>query len=169
MLLVEPRFYDFFSRGLVPLKHYWPIKNDDKCRSIKHAVDWGNNHPQQAQQFGKAGTNFVEEELKMEYVYDYMFHLLTQYAKLLNYKPSVPPQAVELCSEVMFCPATGLEKQFMMDSLVKAPSRTPPCTMPPPFDPATLHSFIHTKQNSINQVDSWENQYWNNHKNTTHI
>ena len=28
------------------MHHYWPVKNDDKCRSIKFAVDWGNSHQQ---------------------------------------------------------------------------------------------------------------------------
>lgn len=45
-LLVKPRYYDFFSRGLFPLQHYWPIKDNDKCRSIEFAVDWGNTHKQ---------------------------------------------------------------------------------------------------------------------------
>ena len=42
-LLVTPQYYDFFTRGLMPLQHYWPIREDNKCRAIKHAVDWGNN------------------------------------------------------------------------------------------------------------------------------
>lgn len=25
-LVVPPRFHDFFSRGLVPLRHYWPVR-----------------------------------------------------------------------------------------------------------------------------------------------
>ena len=45
-LLVTPKYYDFFTRGLMPLQHYWPIRDDDKCRSIKFAVDWGNSHKQ---------------------------------------------------------------------------------------------------------------------------
>lgn len=28
----------------MPLHHYWPINDHDKCRSIKFAVDWGNSH-----------------------------------------------------------------------------------------------------------------------------
>lgn len=28
----------------MPIRHYWPIKDDDKCKSIKFAVDWGNNN-----------------------------------------------------------------------------------------------------------------------------
>lgn len=43
-LIVKPHYYDFFTRSLVPIHHYWPIKEDDKCRSIKFAVDWGNSH-----------------------------------------------------------------------------------------------------------------------------
>lgn len=43
-LYVKTRFHDFFSRGLVPGRHYWPIPRKDKCGSIKFAVDWGNSH-----------------------------------------------------------------------------------------------------------------------------
>jgi hypothetical protein len=42
--LVKPHYYDFFTRSLKPMHHYWPIRDDDKCRSIKFAVDWGNAH-----------------------------------------------------------------------------------------------------------------------------
>lgn len=30
----------------MPLQHYWPVRQDDKCRSIKFAVEWGNHHMQ---------------------------------------------------------------------------------------------------------------------------
>lgn len=43
-LVIMPRYYDFFTRNLVPTVHYWPINEDQKCRSIKFAVDWGNKH-----------------------------------------------------------------------------------------------------------------------------
>lgn len=47
-LLLEPQYYDFFSRGLLPMKHYWPVRAEDNdCDSIKFAVDWGNRHKQQ--------------------------------------------------------------------------------------------------------------------------
>ncbi|KAK4436299.1 hypothetical protein Salat_0793600 [Sesamum alatum] len=166
-LLVKPRYYDFFMRGLMPLQHYWPIKYDDKCRSIKHAVDWGNSHHQEAQAIGKTASSFILNELKMDYVYDYMFHLLTEYSKLLTYKPTVPDKAVELCSEAMACPAQGLEKEFMTDTLVKGPSFSSPCIMPPPYGPASFHSVIERKDNSIKQVEKWENEYWQNQNKQT--
>jgi hypothetical protein len=89
MLLLDTPFQDFFSRGFVAGKHYWPINATNKCPSIKFSVDWGNSHPAQAQRIGEEGSAFVQEELSMDYVYDYMLHLLTNYAGLLRYKPTV--------------------------------------------------------------------------------
>lgn len=43
-LLITPHYYDFYSRGLLPTIHYWPINEKNKCKSIKFAVDWGNKH-----------------------------------------------------------------------------------------------------------------------------
>ncbi|KAG4941708.1 hypothetical protein JHK87_045579 [Glycine soja] len=161
-LLVKPHYYDFFTRGLIPVHHYWPIKEDDKCRSIKFAVDWGNSHKQRAHQIGKAASDFIQEELKMDYVYDYMFHLLNSYAKLFRYKPSISANATEICVESMVCGAEGPVKKFMMESLVKVPANTDPCTIPAPFDPPSLNAQLQRKESSIQQVDSWEKSYWEN-------
>ncbi|KAG2681218.1 hypothetical protein I3843_11G133900 [Carya illinoinensis] len=157
-LLVKPRYYDFFTRSLKPLHHYWPIRDDDKCRSIKFAVDWGNKHKKKAQAIGKAASGFIQEDLKMEYVYDYMFHMLNEYAGLLKFEPRIPEGAVELCSEIMACSsANGLEKKFMLESLVKGPSLTSPCTMPPPYQPRVLGKFYRNNINIIRQVEKWGN------------
>ncbi|KAM6586917.1 hypothetical protein CsatA_009522 [Cannabis sativa] len=161
-LLVKPRYYDFFTRGLIPGQHYWPIKDDHKCKSIKFAVDWGNSHQKEAQEIGKRASEFIKNELKMEYVYDYMFHLLNEYAKLLQYKPTIPPKATELCSEAMACRARGLNKKFMMESIVKSPADTGPCTMPSPYGPSSLFSVLRKNANSIKEIDLWEKKYWEN-------
>lgn len=91
-----------------------------------------------------------------------MFHLLNEYSKLLKYKPTIPENAIELCSEAMACPAEGITKKFMLESMVEVPSDAIPCSMPPPFSPAEVHSILDTKENSIKQVDSWEQKYWKN-------
>uniref|UniRef100_A0A2N9GTD5 Glycosyl transferase CAP10 domain-containing protein n=3 Tax=Fagus sylvatica TaxID=28930 RepID=A0A2N9GTD5_FAGSY len=166
-LLVKPHYYDFFTRGLMPVHHYWPIRNDDKCKSIKFAVDWGNSHKQKAQGIGKAASDFIQEELKMEYVYDYMFHLLNEYAKLLTFKPIRPRKAIELCAETMACQAEGLQKKFFMESLENGPSYTSPCTMPNPYDPPSLHAILKRKENSIKQVELWEKNFWDNQNKQT--
>ncbi|CAK9158952.1 unnamed protein product [Ilex paraguariensis] len=155
-LLVNPRYYDFFTRSLIPTVHYWPISQNDKCRSVKFAVDWGNSHPAKAQEIGKEGSKFIQEELQIEHVYDYMFHLLNEYAKLLKYKPTVPPEAVEICSDTMACKAKGLDRDFMTQSMVKNPSNKRACTMPPPYNVSDLQAFLERKANLIEKVKMWE-------------
>ena len=44
-LLLIPQYHDFFTRSLVPMQHYWPIKiTNNTCRDIKLTVEWGNYH-----------------------------------------------------------------------------------------------------------------------------
>ncbi|KAH7522676.1 hypothetical protein FEM48_Zijuj07G0163900 [Ziziphus jujuba var. spinosa] len=38
---------------------------------------------------GKAGSKFIQENVKMKYAYDYLFHVLDEYAKQLKFKPSI--------------------------------------------------------------------------------
>lgn len=159
-LLMNPKFYDFFTRSLQPVHHYWPVRDNDKCRSVEFAVDWGNRHKKKAQEIAQEASRFMQEKLKMENVYDYMFHLLNEYAKLLRYKPIVPEGVVELCSESMACNANGLEKKFMMESLVMGPSVIGPCSLPPPYSSKELVGLIRRKVNSMKQVEKWENEYW---------
>ncbi|KAL0927210.1 hypothetical protein M5K25_001372 [Dendrobium thyrsiflorum] len=159
-LIVKPQYYDFFTRGLMPVQHYWPVRQDDKCRSIKFAVDWANSHKRKAQAIGNEASDFIHEKLKMDYVYDYMFHLLNEYAKLLKFKPTKSRRAIELCAETMACSAQNLTKQFMMDSMVKSPHASPPCSLSPPFSPVELRVLQRRKANSIKQVEIWEQRAW---------
>ncbi|TVU35884.1 hypothetical protein EJB05_17791, partial [Eragrostis curvula] len=131
VLFVETPFQDILSRALVVDKHYWHINRDDMCRSIKAVVDWGNQHPEQAQLIGEQGSRFVKEEMSMDHLYDYMLHLLTEYAKLLRYKPTIPKDAVEICSESMACAANGREQDFMIESMERYVSGFDPCKLPP--------------------------------------
>lgn len=43
-LYINPHYYTFFSRGMTPLEHFWPIRETNKCRSLKFGVEWGNHH-----------------------------------------------------------------------------------------------------------------------------
>ena len=103
----------------------------------------------------------------MDFVYDYMFHLLTEYAKLLKFEPTIPPGAVEVCSETMACPEEdGLWnlKNFMVESMVKSPRDTLPCTMPPPYDLPALEAIFPSKQDILREVGMWENEHSENNK-----
>ncbi|KAL2892239.1 O-glucosyltransferase rumi-like protein [Bienertia sinuspersici] len=156
LLIVEPKSYEFFSRGLLPLTHYWPINPSKLCESIKFAVNWGNKYRDQAQEIGKEGSKFIMEELKMRYIYDYMYHLLSEYGKLMKYRPSIPSNAIEICSEAMACNTIGKEKKWKFDSLIKAPSQTSPCSLPSAYHPQILKKFLSTKQEISRDVEGLE-------------
>nr|XP_015623569.1 uncharacterized protein LOC4330128 isoform X2 [Oryza sativa Japonica Group] len=155
-LVVTPKYYDFFSRVLMPTQHYWPVRDDNKCSSIKHAVDWGNSNKKKAQKIGKQASNFIQQELSMDYIYDYMFHLLTEYAKLLRFKPTKPPEAIEICPELLACQAIGRERKFMEDSMVKSANDAGPCDLPPPFSPEEFKELQQRKEKSMKQVETWQ-------------
>ncbi|CAL5202517.1 unnamed protein product [Lathyrus oleraceus] len=126
-LIITPQYEDFFTRGLIPLQNFIPINPLDLCPSIKRAVDWGNMHPREAEVLGKRGQDYMET-LNMDRVYDYMFHLISEYSKLLNFKPTPPSSALEVCAESVLCFADEKQTIFLNSTKV-SPSQTPPCTI----------------------------------------
>ncbi|XP_010559090.1 PREDICTED: O-glucosyltransferase rumi homolog [Tarenaya hassleriana] len=160
-LLVKPEFHDFFIRGMMPKQHYWPIRPYGKCGDIKFAVEWGNNNTGQAEDVGKRGSAFIQKNLEMKYVYDYMLYVLQGYAKLLKLEVEVPENAKEVCSETMACPVNGgALRECMDDSLVMSPSDKAPCLMPPPYEEDELKVFLERKESAEREVENWANEYW---------
>lgn len=107
---------------------------------------------------GKGGSLFTQEELSMENVYDYMLHLLTEYAKLLRYKPTIPEKATSICIESMACHAKEPVKKFMLDSMVKSVYDFGPCSLPAPFDKKELDAIASRKTEYLKEVEKMENQ-----------
>ncbi|KAH7306833.1 hypothetical protein KP509_22G033100 [Ceratopteris richardii] len=129
VLLVQPQYYEFLARGLLAGKHFWDIPaTDDMCRKISSAVEWGNQHPNEAMEIGRQGARFVEEEVSMPHVYDYMLHLLWKYAELLDFEPVIGDHLLELCPEAFLCTAPSKEEPFFRASMVHEPSTTLPCS-----------------------------------------
>jgi protein glucosyltransferase len=158
VLLVDTTYRDFFSRGLVAGRHYWPVDAARKCPSIKLAVNWGNAHPERAARMGAEGSGFAREELAMDNVYDYMLHVLTEYASLLRYKPTVPEKAVELCPESMVCPAGGHAREFMMESREKYVADYEPCSLPPPFTADEIEEMARRDDDVRSKIREMEKQ-----------
>ncbi|KAG6520625.1 O-glucosyltransferase rumi-like [Zingiber officinale] len=157
-LFVDTKFIEFFQRGLMPSRHYWPVAVNNKCRAIKFAVDWGNAHPEEAQAMGKASSDFFQEQVTMDHVYDYMLHSITEYAKLLRYQPSVPEGFTEVCMESLACHASEKTKEYMLESMERWTSDTEPCALDPPFTSDELQKLLETRENNVKQVETWEQQ-----------
>ncbi|KAL1370110.1 hypothetical protein HN51_000421 [Arachis hypogaea] len=128
-LIISPQYEDFFSRGLIPKHNYWLVDPQDLCPSIKQAVDWGNEHPDEAEAIGRRGQDFMES-LNMDRIYDYMFHLLSEYSKLLQFKPTPPSSSLEVCVDSVLCFADEKQRGFLNRSSTFA-SQSLPCTLKP--------------------------------------
>ncbi|EFJ05656.1 hypothetical protein SELMODRAFT_431353 [Selaginella moellendorffii] len=99
VLQIEPMFQEFFARSLTPFVHFWPVDRDNICNSTKFAVDWGNAHPKEAAAIGDCAKSFLDKDLSMDFVYQYMLHLLQEYGKLLKFRPVPPPEAQRMTLE----------------------------------------------------------------------
>ncbi|KFK43043.1 hypothetical protein AALP_AA1G071000 [Arabis alpina] len=148
-LIISPEYEDFFSRGLLPKENYWPVSTTDLCRSIKHAVDWGNANPSDAETIGKRGQSYMES-ISMDRIYDYMFHLISEYSKLQKFKPEKPSSAKEVCAGSLLCFANQKERELLEKSRV-VPSLDQPCKLPD-ADRNRLERLIQQKKKTIEDV-----------------
>ena len=95
---------------------------------------------------GKAAGDFMKE-MNMERVYDYMYHLINEYSKLLDFKHAKPASALEECVESLLCYADESHREVLERSTA-FPSSTPPCKLPPP-NGEMIKKQIEAKRNII--------------------
>lgn len=168
-LLITPAFHDFFSRGLVPRVSYWPVRYEKMCDSLKFAVDWGNKDAAKAEKIGNKGQEFMAKEVSMQHVYDYMLHVLIQYAKLQRFKPGeMVGDMREVCSEEILCSAQPTEKRFMQQSKVSTRSgatlAADPCILEAQNQSAAnIQALVKSQRLRIRQIEKWEDEAFVRH------
>ncbi|WCJ29185.1 hypothetical protein M5689_010834 [Euphorbia peplus] len=150
-LIISPKYEDFFSRGLIPKKNYWPVSSNQLCKNIKSAVDWGNKHPNEASKIGKGGQDLMDS-LSMDRVYDYMFHLIKEYAELQKFVPVPPPGARQVCGDSILCFGDDKQKEYLKKSS-RSPNSSPsiPCTLQP-ADANFVENLLQDKEKVIKDV-----------------
>ncbi|XVF05327.1 hypothetical protein REPUB_Repub05bG0162800 [Reevesia pubescens] len=153
-LLISPQYEDFISRGLVPKLNYWPVSPIGLCESIKFAVDWGNTNPSQAEAIGKRGQQLMER-LSMDRIYDYMFHLISEYSKLQDFKPVPPSSALEVCEESLLCLAEPKQREFLKRAAAVR-SSTPPCSLIKRPNSIFFNIWSEQKKKIIENVEDME-------------
>ena len=93
----------------------------------------------------------------MENVYDYMYHTLNEYAKLMKYKPTIPPKATEVCSVTMTCREhEEVNKRFKIESMVKSPSASSPCVLAAPYSGDDIQAIKNEQESVRRRVQEWE-------------
>lgn len=99
---------------------------------------------------GKAAQNLMES-ISMDGVYDYMYHLLNEYSKLLDFKPVRPSTAIEVCYQSLLCYADEKKRRFLERSTA-FPSLNPPCKLPP-RDDNYIKSWMEKKSKAIEEAE----------------
>ena len=107
----------------------------------------------QAERIGKAGQDLMES-LTMNRVYDYMFHLITEYSKLQKFKPVRPSSSLEVCAESLLCLADPKQRQFLEKSTAY-PSPTPPCSLQP-ADANLISNWVQQRRKTIKDIEDME-------------
>lgn len=105
----------------------------------------------QAERIGKAGQKLMEN-LSMNRVYDYMFHLITEYSKLQRFKPVPPSSSQEVCSESLLCLADSAQRRLFEKSTAH-PSPDPPCSLQP-ADGDIINTEIQRRKTVINDLEN---------------
>lgn len=94
-----------------------------------------------------------------------MFHVLNEYSKLLKYKPFVPQNAAEYCSDTIVCFAKNeAEKECMKDSMITAANSSPPCRLgDEEQDEIDIKEFLERKTKSMDYVKNLEETWEKSH------
>ena len=87
-------------------------------------VEWGDVHLEEAKLIGQRGADFVEHQLSMRHVYDYMLNFLMQYHKIMKFDVDLAQESRLHTVESMLADATDLERKFM---IVESASHHLPC------------------------------------------
>lgn len=90
------------------------------------------------------------ESISMDRIYDYMFHLISEYSKLQKFKPEKPSSAKEVCAGSLLCFAEQKERELLERSRV-VPSLDRPCKLPD-ADRNRLERLIQQKKKTIEDV-----------------
>lgn len=106
---------------------------------------------EQAQAIGKRGQDFMEN-INMDRVYDYMFHLITEYSKLQDFKPVPPPSAMEVCTESLLCLADDKKQKQFLERTTAYPSPISPCTLQP-ADSNLIRRWRKEKEDTVQAVE----------------
>lgn len=129
ILAIESAYFDFFSRGLASWRHVVPVcRETPVCKFLGEAIEWGNAHPELAEDIGREGRRFTQEDLSMDNVYSYMYHVLREYAALQLFVPAVRRGSREVTVE-MFRGLHASKDKFYAGNVPVGPFASPPCRL----------------------------------------
>ncbi|KAG5896397.1 hypothetical protein JTB14_009602 [Gonioctena quinquepunctata] len=93
---VGNEWQEFFYPALRPWIHYIPVESNASKETIRELIDFAMYHDDVAKEIAENGYNMIWNNLKMSHVSCYWKTLIKNYAKLLNFKPVLDENLVEI-------------------------------------------------------------------------
>lgn len=84
---VDEKWLEFFYTAMKPWVHYIPVSSD--LKEAKKLIQFAIENDDIAKAIARRGRKFILEHLRMSDVTCYWKELLTEYTKLLKYKPTL--------------------------------------------------------------------------------
>lgn len=91
LIVQEHQCVEYYGVTLKPWEHYIPV--DYWFRNLTDAVTWAENHPVAVQRMMASKLEFAKRVLLPERVDEYVYKLVREYTKLLDYEVTVRPDA----------------------------------------------------------------------------
>lgn len=81
---------EFFYSELKPWVHYIPVNQN--LKEVKNLIEFAIENDKIVNDISKRGRDFIVEHLRMQDIACYWQELLTEYTKLLKFKPKLNKQ-----------------------------------------------------------------------------
>lgn len=90
MFHVGDEWLEFFYSELKPWVHYIPVNQN--LKEVKDLIEFAIENDKIVNDISKRGRDFIVEHLRMQDIACYWQELLTEYTKLLKFKPKLNKQ-----------------------------------------------------------------------------
>ena len=90
MYHVGDEWLEFFYSELKPWIHYIPVNQD--LKNVRELIEFGVENDSIAKEIAERGRKFIAEHLRMDDIKCYWKELITEYTKLLKFKPKLNKQ-----------------------------------------------------------------------------
>jgi EGF-domain serine glucosyl/xylosyltransferase len=87
---VGDEWLEFFYSELKPWVHYIPVNQN--LKEVKNLIEFAIENDKIVNDISKRGRDFIVEHLRMQDIACYWQELLTEYTKLLKFKPKLNKQ-----------------------------------------------------------------------------
>ena len=91
---VGDEWLEFFYDALKPWVHYIPVRQD--LKDAQELIEFAKENDKVVREIAERGQKFISEHLKMEDITCYWEELLTQYGKLMRYKPKLNKKLIKI-------------------------------------------------------------------------